>query len=64
MAEKLKACRQCKMVVESGNKCPDCGSEDLADSFKGKILVTHPEKSTLAQNLKVNKKGLYALKLG
>ena len=64
MADKFKACRQCKRIIESGNKCPECGSDDVVDSFKGKILVTNPEKSTLAQNLKVNKKGTYALKLG
>ncbi|MEK6928071.1 MAG: transcription elongation factor subunit Spt4 [Nanoarchaeota archaeon] len=64
MAEKVKVCRQCKKIIESGNKCTDCGSEEVTDSFKGKILVIHPDKSTLAQNLKVNKKGMYALKLG
>jgi len=58
-----KACRKCKAIVE-GNKCEICGSEDLVDSFKGKVAVLNPEQSEIAQHLKISKKGVYAVKVG
>jgi len=61
---KEKACKNCKRVVESGNKCPNCGSEELADSFKGKVTVLNPEQSEIAKNLNIKNKGTYAIKLG
>ncbi len=58
-----KACKQCKAIVE-GNKCELCGSEELVDAFKGKVAILNPEISEIAQHIKINKKGVYAIKLG
>ena len=58
-----KACKQCKTIYE-GIKCPKCGSEESADSFKGKVIVVDPEQSEIAKNLSIKKKGSYAIKLG
>jgi DNA-directed RNA polymerase subunit E" len=58
-----KACRQCKTIFE-GNKCSKCGSEEFTDSFKGKVYVLNPETSEIAKNLKLNDKGIFAVKLG
>ena len=59
---KEKACKTCKLIYE-GDNCPSCGKKDISDSFKGKIDIISPEKSELAKHLKINKKGLYAIKL-
>ncbi len=59
-----KACKKCKAVVESGNTCPICGSQELIDSYKGKLVVLRPEESEIAKNVKITKKGTYAVKLG
>ncbi len=59
-----KACKKCKAVVESGPVCPICGSEEFTDSFKGKLVVLKPEESEIAKNVKIGKKGTYAVKLG
>jgi RNA polymerase subunit RPABC4/transcription elongation factor Spt4 len=59
-----KVCKQCKTIVEGSGKCPECGSEEIGDSFKGKISVLNPEQSEIAKNLKLSKKGLYALRTG
>ena len=64
MADKVKVCKQCKTILETGNRCPNCGSDDITDTYKGKIKIINPEKSTLAQSLKIQKKGNYALKTG
>jgi DNA-directed RNA polymerase subunit E" len=58
-----KACKQCKTIFE-GNKCPNCGSEEFSDNFKGKVIVLNPEESEVAKNLKVQKKGKFAIKIG
>jgi DNA-directed RNA polymerase subunit E" len=58
-----KACKQCKFIHESG-KCPNCGSEESTDSFKGKIIVIKPEESEISKNLNLKNKGTFAIRLG
>jgi len=58
-----KACKQCKMIYE-GSKCPSCEYEEGSENFKGKVVVVNPEQSEIAKNMKINKKGSYAVKLG
>jgi len=59
---KEKACKNCKRIYD-GDLCPNCERKDTSDTFKGKIEIIVPEKSELAKELKVNKKGIYAIKL-
>jgi DNA-directed RNA polymerase subunit E" len=59
---KEKACKTCKLIYYEDN-CPNCGKKETSDAFKGKIDIINPEKSELAQKLKINKKGTYAIKL-
>jgi DNA-directed RNA polymerase subunit E" len=59
---KEKACKNCKTIYE-GDKCPNCDKKEFSDNSKGKIYISNPEKSELAQMLKITKKGLYAIKL-
>jgi len=59
----IKACKDCRTIFSSGTKCPNCGSERLTDSFKGKIIVIKPEESEIAKNLKINRKGKFAIKV-
>lgn len=59
-----RACKACKALIESGSKCLQCGSEEVTENFKGKVIVLNEEQSEIAKNLKVKKKGTYAVKLG
>jgi DNA-directed RNA polymerase subunit E" len=59
---KEKACKNCKRIYE-GELCPVCGKKETSDSFKGKVEITNPEKSILGKELKINKKGIYAIKI-
>ena len=59
---KEKACKGCKLIYE-GDSCPNCGKKDISDTFKGKVEIVNPEKSELAKQLKVSKKGIYAIKI-
>ncbi len=58
---KQKACKNCNLIYE-GDECPNCGSKETTDMFKGKIIVLNPEKSELSKKLKLHKKGTYAIK--
>ena len=44
-------------------KDPDIMSEKTIELLKGKVEIINPEKSELAKELKINKKGLYAIRL-
>lgn len=57
-----KACRQCRTLFE-GASCPACGSGEGLDSFKGHIEVLDPEQSEIARELKLTKKGSFAIRL-
>ena len=58
---KEKACRICNTIYE-GDKCSNCNSKESTDSFKGKIIVINPEKSEIAQKIKIKGKGTFAIK--
>ena len=59
---KEKACKNCKRIYE-GDICPNCGKKETSDTFKGRVEIINPEKSELAKQLKVNKKGFYAIRI-
>ncbi len=59
---KEKACKKCLLIYE-GEKCPNCGSIEASDTWKGTVEITDPEKSELAKALKITKKGFHAIKL-
>jgi RNA polymerase subunit RPABC4/transcription elongation factor Spt4 len=58
---KEKACLNCKRIYE-GDKCPNCGHTQSSDTFKGKIYVFNAEESEMANNMKINAKGLFTIK--
>ena len=60
---KLQACKTCRTIYEGGTKCPECGSTESVDTFKGRINVLNPEESEIAKNLNIKKKGSFAIKL-
>jgi len=58
---KQKACKICKAIYE-GEKCPECGSQEYTEDFKGRVMVFNPEASEVAKKMKISKTGLYAIK--
>jgi len=58
-----KVCKHCRAIYE-GSTCTQCGSQDSAENFKGKMVILNPEKSEIAKNVKISKKGAYAVKVG
>jgi DNA-directed RNA polymerase subunit E" len=61
MASK-KACKKCKILVD-GNTCPICKGNQFVDNWKGRVIITNPEKSIIAQKVQLKVKGEYAVKV-
>ena len=59
---KARACKVCNTIYETGDKCPNCGSKEYTESFKGRIVVLNTEKSEIAQKLNLKNKGNFAIK--
>ncbi len=59
---KPKACKLCSTIIESGDKCPNCGSKELTESFKGRVVILNPEKSEVAKKLNLKEQGNFAIK--
>jgi len=59
---KEKACKICNTIFESGDECPKCGSKELTEGFKGRIVVLNPKKSEIAKKINIKDKGNFAIK--
>lgn len=59
---KPKACKICKTILRGRESCPKCGSKELTEGFKGRVVVIDPEKSEIAKNLNIKDKGEFAIK--
>jgi RNA polymerase subunit RPABC4/transcription elongation factor Spt4 len=59
---KDKACKICKKIYDSGEKCPRCSSKESTEGFKGRVYVLNSEKSEIAKNLDIKEKGNFAIK--
>lgn len=56
-----KACKNCKKIYE-GDKCPECGSTEHTESFKGQVIILNSEESQIAKKMNLKGKGTYAVK--
>ncbi|WP_101294119.1 transcription elongation factor subunit Spt4 [Halegenticoccus soli] len=64
MAKKRLACRECHYVNElDATTCTNCGSSSLTEDWAGYVIITHPETSEIAVEMKVDEPGGYALKV-
>jgi DNA-directed RNA polymerase subunit E" len=60
---KPKACKLCNTMVEEGDKCPNCGSKEITENFKGRAVILNPEKSEVAKKLNLKQGGNFAIKV-
>ncbi len=59
----MKACKECRMLVEAADKCPLCGSDELSERFSGMLIVLDSEKSEIAKVAEAKAAGKYAVKV-
>lgn len=59
---KKKACKKCKLFVE-GEVCPNCKGNQFTNNFQGRINILDANKSEIAQKIKMDVKGEYAIRV-
>jgi len=57
-----KVCKKCKVFVEGAQICPECGGNQFTESWKGRVIIFKPGESEIAKQMKIAKKGIYAIK--
>jgi len=60
--KRVQACRDCRFLTTE-KVCPNCGSTNLTQSWKGIVVVLDTE-SQIAKILNITKPGKYALYVG
>lgn len=60
MAEKV--CKNCHRIVE-GEVCPVCNESNFSSEWRGYVIIMDPEESKIAEKMKVNTSGHYALRV-
>ncbi|MDO8633987.1 MAG: transcription elongation factor subunit Spt4 [archaeon] len=58
-----KACRQCRKVIEEGDKCPVCGGTAFTTFWRGYVVIIDPEKSEISKKMGISTIGKHALRL-
>lgn len=60
----FKACRKCKLIVpDDVTQCPNCGSVEFSEEWRGLVIILDPEKSCIAKELGITKPGMYAVEV-
>ena len=58
----IRACRHCHHVTTE-DQCPVCGSRDLSNEWFDLVIILDPERSKIAESLKVSVEGKYAIRV-
>jgi DNA-directed RNA polymerase subunit E" len=64
MADRL-VCRECHRVQDADEEtaCVACGSTSLTEDWAGYVVIAHPDRSKIAEEMGVTEPGQYALKV-
>lgn len=57
-----RACRTCSYLT-TANVCPLCKGQNLADKWKGFVIIIDPGHSEIARKMSIKTPGKYALKV-
>ncbi len=60
---KERACKNCHLITKNETMCPKCKTHTLSDDYNGEIVIIKPHESIIAQYLKVQIPGKYALRV-
>jgi DNA-directed RNA polymerase subunit E" len=59
---KKKACKKCKLFVE-GETCPQCKTSSFSNNWQGRLYITDPQRSMIAEKVGMKMKGEYTIKV-
>lgn len=57
-----KVCKSCHRIVE-GEVCPICNESNFSEDWRGYVIIIDPEGSKIAEKMKVDTPGRYALRV-
>ena len=58
-----KACRECRFLLEEGDKCPNCENTTFTTFWRGYVVIMDPENSEIAGKMGITRRGKFALRL-
>jgi DNA-directed RNA polymerase subunit E" len=58
-----KACKNCRIIITHGDKCPLCGGTDITNKWSSYVVVLNVEKSDIAKRLGAKMNSTYALNM-
>ncbi len=56
------ACKKCHRIIR-GKKCPHCGSGEVTQNWKGLVVILDPENSKVAEAMKIETSGEFAIRV-
>lgn len=59
----MRACKNCRMIVELEKTCPKCGGTELTEKFSGEVIILDVEKSEVSKVVAVDAPGKYAIRV-
>ena len=57
-----KVCKRCKLFVNE-SECPECKTSSFSTNWQGRLFIADPEKSFIAKQVGIERKGEYAIKV-
>ena len=58
-----KVCKNCRIIITHGDKCPLCNGTDLTTKWSGYVIVLNAEKSDIAQKISAKVNSTFALNI-
>jgi DNA-directed RNA polymerase subunit E" len=58
-----KVCKNCRIIISHGDRCPICDSADLTTKWSGYVIVLNVEKSEVAKRLGLKLNSTFALNI-
>ena len=58
-----KACKNCRLIITHGDKCPLCGGTELTLKWSSYAIVLNAEKSDIAKKINANANSTFALNI-
>jgi DNA-directed RNA polymerase subunit E" len=58
-----KVCKNCRIIISHGDRCPICDSTDLTTKWSGYVIVLNVERSELAKKLGLKVNSTFALNI-
>ncbi len=59
----MKACKNCRYIIEHGTVCPSCQGSEFSDKFNSQIMVFDADKSEIARKMGAKIAGKYAVRI-